>query len=40
MKHIITPTATSNAEKKQYLNANGWSERLVADIMQMRKPGA
>ena len=31
MKHIITPTATSNAEKKQYLNANGWSERLVAD---------
>ena len=23
MKHIITPTATSNAEKKQYLNANG-----------------
>ena len=30
-KPIITPTATSNAEKKQYLNANGWSERLVAN---------
>ena len=26
MKHIITPTATSNAEKKQYLKAglNVW----------------
>ena len=31
MKHIIASTAISNAEKKQYLNANGWSERLVAD---------
>lgn len=28
---VIIPTATSNSEKKQYLNANGWSERLVAD---------
>ena len=32
MKHIIASTTISNAEKKQYLNANGWSERLVAEI--------
>ena len=30
MKHIIASTAISNAEKKQYLNANGWGEHLVA----------